>query len=278
MEYLLRDDSPFSHEVWDEIDKMVVKVASEQLVGRRFLSIYGPLGSGVQSIAFDQINYQEKGEIDLFGDEESYEISPENRKFVALPMIYKDLIISWRDVEYSKQFHMPLDLSTIAAATAACSMKEDYLIFNGSKEFSSKGLLNAEDRQIIKKEDWKIGENPFKDVAKGLQQLIGKGVYGSCALITSPQLYVQMQRIQEGTGILELNRVKELIDGRVYQSPVITENKAVLVAMGPQNMDLVIGQDMVTGYIGPEQLNHKMRVMETLTFRIKRPEAIVTFE
>ncbi len=278
MDYLLRDDAPFSEGDWNKIDQLVVKVASQQLVGRRIISLFGPLGAGVQSINLDTVNYSGSGEMDLFGDSEACEIVAHSRRYAAIPMIYKDLIISWRDVETSRQLGLPLDLSPVAAAAAACAKKEDYLIFNGSEEFSYPGLLTVEGREVIKKQDWSQGENPFNDVAKGIEALIAKGVYGPYALVASPKLYVQLQRIQDGTGVLELSRVKELVDGKIYQSPAIPENKAVLVAIGPHNMDLVVGQDMATGYIGPEQLNHKMRILETIALRIKRPEAVVTFE
>lgn len=278
MDYLLRDDAPFSHEEWEKIDAQVVRIASEQLIGRRILHVYGPLGAGVQSIQLDQFNYEEEGEIDLFGDSETTEISAENRRFVAIPMIYKDLSISWRDVESSKQMDLPLDISAVSAAAASCAKKEDYLIFNGSGDLQYPGLLNVEGRQIIEKGNWNEGDNPFNDIAKGIQKLTEKGIYGPYALVTSPDLYTQMQRLQDRTGVLEITRVKELINGKVYTSPVLPENTGVLVAIAPQNMDLVIGQDMVTAYIGPEQLNHKMRVLETILLRIKRPESIVTFE
>lgn len=278
MDYLLRDDAPFSQEEWDKIDEQVLKVASQQLIGRRILHLYGPLGAGVQSIHLDTLDFEENGAIDLFGDSEVCEISAENRKYLPIPMIYKDLIISWRDVETSKQLGLPLDLAPVAAATAACAKKEDNLIFNGSSEFNVPGLLNVEGRQVIEKQDWSQGDNPFNDVAKGIEKLIAKGIYGPYALVTSSDLYTQMQRLQEKTGVLEISRVKELIDGKVYVSPVIPEGKALLIAIAPHNMDLVIGQDMVTAYIGPEQLNHKMRVLETVLLRIKRPAAIVTFE
>lgn len=278
MDYLLRDDAPFSHEEWEKIDAQVVRIASEQLIGRRILHVYGPLGAGVQSIQLDQFNYEEEGEIDLFGDSETTEISAENRRFVAIPMIYKDLSISWRDVESSKQMDLPLEISAVSAAAASCAKKEDYLIFNGSGDLQYPGLLNVEGRQIIEKGNWNEGDNPFNDIAKGIQKLTEKGIYGPYALVTSPDLYTQMQRLQDRTGVLEITRVKELINGKVYTSPVLPENTGVLVAIAPQNMDLVIGQDMVTAYIGPEQLNHKMRVLETILLRIKRPESIVTFE
>ena len=54
-------------------------------------------------------------------------------------------------------------------------------------------------------------------------------------------------------------------------------NKAVLVCSEPQNMDLVIGQDLVTGYMGSAKLNHEFRVFETTLLRIKCKDAVVIF-
>jgi len=87
-----------------------------------------------------------------------------------------------------------------------------------------------------------------------------------------------LQRIQANTGLLEVDRVKKLLEGNLYQTPVLGTNKAVLVCSEPQNMDLVVGQDMITAYLGPEKLNHALRVMETVLLRIKRKDAIVVFE
>ena len=44
-------------------------------------------------------------------------------------------------------------------------------------------------------------------------------------------------------------------------TPALGLNKAVLVCAEPQNMDLVIGQDLITGYMGSAKLNHEFRVI-----------------
>lgn len=278
MDYLLRDDAPFTQEQWDKIDETVVKTARQVLVGRRFLNIYGPLGAGVQSINVDSFEEVNEGDVSFFGDDEGLPIKVKGRRFLEIPMIYKDFTIQWRDVENSRQLGLPLDISSAAGAAAVCSRKEDDLIFNGEPSLGYEGLLNASRAYRIQKGNWSEGENPFTDVAKGIEYLVSKGFVGKLALTVSPDLYMQLQRIQPNTGLLEADRVKKLVDDNLYQSPVLGENKAVLVCAEAQNMDLVIGQDMITAYLGPEKLNHAMRVMETLLLRIKRGEAIVVFE
>ena len=50
MDYLARESSPFENDFWRNIDKTVIETASRTLIGRRFLNIYGPLGSGTISV------------------------------------------------------------------------------------------------------------------------------------------------------------------------------------------------------------------------------------
>jgi len=67
-----------------------------------------------------------------------------------------------------------------------------------------------------------------------------------------------------------------MADG-VYQSPVLKANEGVVVATGSENLDLVIGQDLITAYLGVDDMVHPFRVFETILLRVKRPEAICTF-
>jgi len=278
MEFLLRDDAPFDAKLWERIDNVVMQAARDQLVGRRFLSIFGPLGAGIQNINLDKLELNQDVIADILGDQEPVTAKAVSRSFVPIPMLYKDFLISWRDVETEKQTGIPVDLAPAAIAANAMALKEDNMIFNGCEEFNYPGLMNIEGRQVVQKSNWMEGDNPFLDVAAAVEKLNAKGIYGPYALIMSTDAYLQMQRLQPGTGVLIIDRVRELIGRKVYRTPVIEKGKAVLVSCPSYYMDLVIGQDLVTGYIGPEKLNHTFRILETALPRIKRPAAVVTIE
>ena len=51
-------------------------------------------------------------------------------------------------------------------------------------------------------------------------------------------LYLDLQRIQPGTGLMEIDRVSTMVEGRVFRAPVLGIKKAVLVCCEPQYMDL----------------------------------------
>ncbi len=70
-DYLNREEAPLSHEDWERLDKIVVKTAQKRLVGRRFISIYGPLGAGIQVIQKDLLS-------GVSGDEEVNQLKIED--------------------------------------------------------------------------------------------------------------------------------------------------------------------------------------------------------
>lgn len=39
-------------------------------------------------------------------------------------------------------------------------------------------------------------------------------------------------------------------------------------------IDLAVAQDMITAYVGPEGMDHRFRVLESLVLRVKQPGAI----
>jgi uncharacterized linocin/CFP29 family protein len=68
--------------------------------------------------------------------------------------------------------------------------------------------------------------------------------------------------------------VGSVADGGIFQSPALDSNQAVILAHGAQYLDLAVAQDLVTAYLGPEEMDHGFRVLESLVLRIKQPGAI----
>lgn len=271
MSYLSREAAPFAEGLWDQIDTAVVKAASKVLCGRRFLHIYGPLGIGTQSINIDKSDQLEEIEQDGF-------ITIKGRQFAQIPSIYEDFTLLAKDLETSSAQGLPVDLHKAEIAAQACAFREDKLIFWGNPNLGYEGLITVPENNKISKGDWTAGENAFSDIAAAKELLISNGIYGTYALALSTDLYMQLQRIQPGTGLLEIERVEKLLDGNVFQTIALGKNKAVLVCSEPSNIDLVIGQDMATAYLEQKDLNHVFRITETTLLRIKRPRAIVVLE
>ena len=101
----------------------------------------------------------------------------------------------------------------------------------------------------IKKSDWSQGENSFADITAGVAQLAKTGYLGRYALVVSPDLFLDLQRLQPNTGLLEIDRIKKLIGDNVYMTSVMGPGKAVLVCAEPEYLDLAIGLDLSVGYL-----------------------------
>lgn len=278
MDILDRNAAPLTENEWSRIDEAVVNTASRMLVGRKVIEVLGPLGSGVYSIPYSVFSGKSPTGIDMVGEQDSFVVEPTSRATINLPMLYKDFKIMWRDVEADRHLGLPLDVSTAAVAGNYVAVQEDNLIFNGNKELGYEGLFTTTGRQVVSIGNWDETGTALADVVKAVGALSEAGHYGPYAMVVSPKLFGRMVRVYGNTGMLELDQVKALVSGGVYYSNVISGSKAVVVAIGGHNLNLAVGQDMVTSYMGPTNMNHVFRVLETIALLVRRPDAICTIE
>lgn len=277
MDFLLRDQAPLTAEEWQTLDQTVVQVARRNLVARRFLTIFGPVGTAVQTLTADRFQEGEMAHVSLFGAEEQGMVTVQSRHYVPLPLLYRDFRLEWRDLETSRRLGVPLDTTGAAIAASAVAEMEDRLIFNGYDELQQAGFLNAEGRQRLPLGDWSQGGGAFAAVVRGIQTLTSNHFQGPFTLIVPPQLFVQLNRVYENTAVLEIDQIRRAIGGGVYLTPTLPPNVAVLIAAGQENMDIEIAQDMTVAFLETQAMDHNFRVLETLALRIKRPGAICTF-
>ncbi|WP_088105719.1 family 1 encapsulin nanocompartment shell protein [Halalkalibacter urbisdiaboli] len=270
-------DAPLNEQEFTQLDQTVIEMARSQLVGRRFISLHGPLGRGVQSIHTDIYLEDGQATIDFQGTNEGVE-SATKRVSYTLPMLYKDFVLYWRDVEQAKTLGIPVDFSAAANAARQVAYLEDAMIFHGSEEFDIPGIMNVKGRLTHLMENWYESGHAFRDIVEARNKLMQMGHNGPYALIVSPELYALLHRVHKETNVLEIDHVRELITGGVFQSPVLKGKKGVVVNTGPHNLDLAVSEDFDTAYLGEEGMNHPFRVYETLALRIKRPSAICTLE
>jgi uncharacterized linocin/CFP29 family protein len=275
--FLDRDSVGLSDSQWEQLENVVIETARRSLVGRRFIPVYGPLGPGVQTVPLHEFEGTYAGEADITGEAECGIVKTSSIRHITLPIIHKDFLILWRNVA-STEIGLPLDLAPASSAATFTARKEDDLIFNGYSELGLDGILTTKGRKTLPLSDWKQVGNAFNDVTAAMEALGHDGFYGPYALIVPPILYAQMHGVHERTGVLEIRNVEELTTAGIFRSQVVPDNKAVVVSVGSQNMDLAIAQDMTVASLGPEKMNLALRVFEVLAPRIKRPKAIVTLE
>ena len=275
--YELFPDSPLTDEEFAQLDQTVIDSARRQLVGRRFIELYGPLGKGMQSIFNDIFLENYEAKMDFQG---SFDLNIESSKRVnyTIPLLYKDFVLYWRDLEQAKVLDIPIDFSAAANAARDVALLEDQMIFHGSKEFEIPGLMNVKGRLTQLLGNWYESGNAFQDVVDARNKLLEMKHNGPFALVLSPELYSLLHRVHKDTNVLEIEHVRELVTDGVFQSPVLKGKTGVLVNTGKNNLDLAVSEDFDTVHLGEEGMNHPFRVYETVVLRIKRPSSICTLE
>ncbi len=278
MEFLKRDEAPLTDSQWEEIDKVVVETAKKTLVGRRFIEITSSPNPAIQFVPYDTIDTGDEGACGLFGEEDCEVVKIKDRKYLPMPILYKDFVLHWRDIEAAKSMGINLDLSIPAAAASSVAFSEDKLIFNGDPSIGYPGLINVAGRNTIQMGDWNIPGQAFRNCVEAVEKLAENGYYSDVALILNPKDYAVLHRVYENTGVLEITQIKELFSAGVFISPAVPAKSAIAVATGLENMDLFVSQDLITAYTEYTNMDHYFRVFESVALRIKRPQSICTIE
>jgi uncharacterized linocin/CFP29 family protein len=277
-DFLGHAENPLREDEWARLNETVIQVARRSLVGRRILDIYGPLGAGVQTVPHDEYTGVSPGAVDIVGEQETASVFTDARKFKTIPILYKDFLLHWRDIEAARLHNMPLDVSAAAGAAALCAQQEDELIFYGDAKLGHEGLMNATGRLTVPLGDWTQPGAGYLAIVEATRKLNESGHYGPYAIVLSPRLYSLLHRIFEKTGVLEIETIRQLASDGVFQSNRLRGDSGVVVSTGRENMDLAVAMDMVAAYLGASRMNHPFRVLESLILRIKHPDAICTLE
>ncbi len=275
--FLNHEDTPLTDDEMQRLHEAVVKAARRRLVGRRFIELFGPMGSGVQAIPYDEFTGEGVAAVDLTGEGDTGSVLTDRRSFKPLPIIYKDFVLHWRDLEMWRQLGMPLDDSAAAGAATWCAEAEDRLIFYGDKRTDFQGLMTHPDRHQLNLTDgWSVPGAALKDVVAATGAMYEAGHFGPYAMAVSPKLFANLHRMWEDARTMEIDNVRRLIEDGIFRCDVLQGESAVVVSTGRENMDLAVGLDLTVAYLGAEKMNHPFRVLETVCLRIKHADAICT--
>src|SRR4051812_38281749 len=177
----LYPDAPLTNQEFAQLDQTVIDNARRQLVGRRFIELYGPLGRGVQSIFNDIFSENLEAKMDFQGSFD-YDIESSKRVNYTIPLLYKDFVLYWRDLEQAKVLDIPIDFSPAANAARDVAILEDQMIFHGAREFDIPGLMTVPGRITQLIGEWFESGNAFQDIVDARNKLLEMNHNGPFAL------------------------------------------------------------------------------------------------
>lgn len=268
-------ENPLTPEQTDTMLQAAVQEVRRTIMARKLMSLFGPMGAGVESVPLEKNTVDSIAEVDLEGKPDPNPIrSHEEQKYIRVPIIYKDFVLHWRDVKWSQDMKSPLDISNAIRAAHQVGDAEDHLLFNGSEEFQIDGLLSNSDSHKISSGDWSQEGASVKSVYSAIDKLLESSHHFPYALIASVDMYRMLLKPVKESPVLELERVSKVCQDGVFWSPQVAPGTAAVVSTGAQNFDIAVAEDLQIAYLGPQDMNYCFRVYESLVPRLKRPTAV----
>lgn len=267
--------NPLSDVEWNAMNRVVRSVGGST-VFRRFIDVSAPLGAGTQTVPTDT----------LIGITEGYReartrlperIRTGTRSSGVVPIISKDFVIHWRDVEEARLSGRIVSMSKAAAAASSCARTEEKFILFGHSPLGYEGMMTVEGRSSITGLRWGEPGDAFANFTRMTRILMEKGYTGPFATVVHPHIYADMHRVLEGSALLEISHVRALLTAGVYRSSLLTPRSGLVVSTGVENVELLVSVDTSVAFLGASNMNLPFRVFKAVYLRIHRSDAICTF-
>jgi uncharacterized linocin/CFP29 family protein len=266
---------PLTPEEWDLLHK-TVRAVGDSTVVRRFIDVTGPLGAGVQTVPADHLVGITEGSKDFLG-EDGKPVKTGARSSGIVPIISKDFVAHWRDLEEARLLGFKLPVAKAAAAASICARTEDKLALFGHSPLGYHGLMTVEGRNLMQGLNWGRPGQAFDNFRRIIEILTARGYTGPYAAVVHPHIYAEMHRVLEGSSLLEISHVRAILSAGVYRSSLLAPRTGLVVSTGKQNLELMVAVDTSIAFLGARQMNLPFRVFKAVYLRILRSDAICTF-
>ncbi len=300
-----RDKVHWSKEVWERIDKAVHDEVMRTRIGAKFLPIRKVLPK-TTSVPSDVVTPPQ---------DQTQTLTVDEGATTRLNEYWVEFALTPQQVEHETGDISELGHSTaVTLATRSAnflSQAEDLVIFQGANAFNSPffkanvrfrgqpvdtGLLDlppgtpplpaAQVIPVPQKSPGVYGENTFTAVAKGYSILQQNGQYGTYALVLQTTPYADTYAPLPTTLILTADRLTPLMTAGFFGSGTLVSNASgepaftgVLVSLGGNTMDLVVGFDAITAFMQQDTDGaYRFRVLERFALRLKDITAVIRLE
>ena len=190
------------------------------------------------------------------------------RSIVELREIHVRFRISQKTMDYYRR-HGVVEAPEVGFSARQLATSEDKHILET--------LLKCEQVKQLKMSTWEAPGQSVIDISTALAEMYKAGIKRPVVLILPSSRYIKLMNVSDRTGVMDLERVKALLDGIVV-SDLLPGDTALLVALRDDIVDVVVGGDGEVDYIGPEDGYHAFRAWSSLAVRIKDPSGILVLK
>jgi uncharacterized linocin/CFP29 family protein len=123
------------------------------------------------------------------------------------------------------------------------------------------------------------GNNTFARVAQAITLLVGKAQAAPYALILPTEPYADTFIPPSPDSLVTTaDRIRPLVEGGFYTSPVLPANEGLLVALAGDPVQLFVGREVSTEFVVRQGNNYVFRVVERVQYVVRDPRALVLLQ
>jgi uncharacterized linocin/CFP29 family protein len=316
MTSLGRDRLSWSESIWNRIDKAMHEECQRTKVASKFIPLSGHMRD-VATVQSDTVEVTQ-GIVMQEQVLEAPRLFVEQTRTTGLNEIFVEFTLTQEQVDKEEEWMTAVTLATRGANLLSQAedllifqgenAMEERTLFTEQKVQhrdgpAGTGLLNAPriEEQIIpvhafspeqlqdaepplRPGELRFGERTFGAVADGYSRLqngtnLAQAHYGPYALVLRTEPHADTYSPLPVTLIMPADRIKPLVMAGFYGTGTLPPLRGLLVSLGGNTMDLIMGVDAVTEFlqVDPGRL-YRFRVYERFALRLKDPSSIIELD
>lgn len=256
-----RGNAPIAPDAWTALEADTRETLKQHLVGRRVVDFDGPHGLGFAALNLGAIEPTEVAP----------GISGGTRQVLPLLEVRVPFELSRAVLDARERGAPELDDDPALDAARRLAELEDRAIFYGLESARVRGLLAASSQPRIPLGSDAMGT--IDAVTRALLALDEAAVDGPYAVVLGHSAY---RRVAAGPEYPPLRQLRELVGERVLRSRVL--QGGLVISLRGGDFRLSVGQDADIGYASHDAERVSLYLVESFTFLVSSPEAIVGLE
>lgn len=272
LEFVGTDETQLTLEQYQVIEAAAITAVRKPLVGRLVMPRKELNNFGIQQIKTYTQTDMSAAVIGMAMVQGAADIVGLTPGTLNVPVIWKDFIIPYRDLESSRTTGVPLDTTFAVDSGRRVAEAEETLIWEGLKGFT--GFMGVTGRLTEGSAgSWATAGNAYTDIKDAIAELENAGYSGRPTLLVTPNQKADLLVIFTNTGIPQLVQIRELCDVQTVHF-FADDASALMVMPDPENFELQIGQNTIVHIAQREDMDVFCRTFEALIPQFKRATSI----
>jgi len=263
---LKRSLAPISDAGWAEIDNLAKLRLSSHLSARSIADFDGPLGWDHSAVSTGRL---------ITGGKKGAKggVAWGVRQVLPLVEAKVSFEVDRQELESLLRGAKDADLDSLEDAARTIATFEENAVYLGLSDADIKGIIPAASNKAI---DLALDPTGYpKSVSAALHALQLQGVNGPYTLVVGTKAHQALNQVAPSG--YPLRQVIEQITGaNILWSPAL--DGGVLVSSRGGDFEMTVGQDLAIGYEGHTEKSVSLFFIETFTFRVLEPRAIVVLK